>query len=334
VYYSVFGELLNNPDVYFGKDGWMFYVGANGRETYENREPVTMDEMIKIRQLFEERRDWLKEHGIKLYITFPRISQFIYEDELGPRMYRYNKTSKLDQVLNYLKKNSDLNIIDLEKPLLEAKKSAITELYYKTGTHWNYYGAYFAYKAIIERIGRDFPEVGNPTSLKDILWVHSKEARKDIDLIDMTALVGYLKGHEVKPKSAYVYSGDTIQHHFTNGKPGFPTFFIVNKKKKGPDMVMFHDSYAKFFYPYFCRHFNQSSFFWTNTFNKELVEETKPDIVIWEMSDRFIPFYFIYKNHPFSVPYIDKEKQPESILDFINNTNLLKVCGTGGETDR
>jgi|GEM_PF-420847 len=325
LYYSVFGELLNNPDVYFGNNGWMFYVGANGRETYENRVPVTQEELVQLKELFEERRDWLKERGIKLYIVFPRISQFIYEEELGSRMYRHHKTSKLDQLLSYLKNNSDLDIIDVEKPLLEAKKSAKTELYYKTGTHWNYYGAYFAYAAIIEYISRDFPAIGKPIPQDDILWVYSQEARKDIDLIDMSALTGYLKGHEVKPKGALLYAGDTVAHDFAGGKPDFPTLFIVNDRKKGPDMVMFHDSYAKFFYPYFCHHFNRSAFFWTNTFNRDLVEEEKPDLVIWEMSDRFIPFYVAYKNPSFLKAAINTRYETMELLDLLNEKDLLNM---------
>ena len=299
IYYSLFGQLLNNPEVYFGKDGWMFYVGANGRETYENREPITQSELYKIKYLFEERRDWLKERGIKLYIIFPRISQFIYEEKLGSRMFRYNKISKLEQLMSFLKANSDLDIIDVGTPLLEAKKETKAALYYKSSTHWNYYGAYFAYKAMINHINKDFPAVGEPIPLEKITWNCSVDMKKDVDLIEMAALIGYARGYELLPKNPDIYAGDTVEHNFPKGKPDFPTLYIVNKKKQSPNLLMFRDSYARQLYPYLSHHFNRSAYLWTNTFDKDLVEDDKPDMVIWEMSERFIPFYVIYKNPPF-----------------------------------
>jgi len=322
IYYSIFGQLLNNPNVYFGKDGWMFYIGANGRETYENREPISQYDLYRIKYLFEERRDWLKERGIKLYIFFPRISQFIYEEKLGPRMYRHNKISKLDQLVSFLKINSDLDIIDVEKPILEAKKTTKEELYYKSSTHWNYYGAYFAYAAIINHIYKDFPDIGQPIPFKDITWSYSADIKKDVDLIEMAALIGYLKGYELLPKNPDIYAGDTIEHHFTKGKPDFPALYVVNKKKQHPNMVMFRDSYTRHLYPYLSHHFNRSSYLWTNTFNKDLVEEEKPDMVIWEMSDRFIPYYFIYKNPPFSKVDIRNHGHQERIFNLSNMSNL------------
>ncbi len=296
MYYFLFGELLNNPDVYFGKDGWMFYVGANGRETYENREPVTEEEMLTIKQIFEERRDWLKERGIELYIVFPKISQFIYEEMLGSRMFRYNKTSKLEQLTTYLRENSDIKIIDVEKPIMDAKEISKAALYYKSSTHWNYYGAYFAYEAIINFIKKDFPDIGAPIPLKDVKMRCSIELEKDIDLIEMAALIGYLRGYELVPEHPELYAGDTIVPYFPNGKPDFPTLYIRNNKKQGPNMLMFRDSYARQLYPYMSHHFNRSCYLWTNTFTPELIEQEKPDLVIWEMSERFIPFFVIYMN--------------------------------------
>jgi len=300
IYYSIFGQLLNNPNVYFGKDGWMFYVGANGRETYENRKPVSLSDLIKIKALIEERRDWLKQRGIKLYIIFPVMTQFIYEEELGSLMFRHHKITKLQQLLTYLKANSDLDIIDVEKPLIEAKKFTKPDLCYRTSTHWTYYGAYFAYAAIINHIQKDFPEIGNPIPFKEIQWKLADSITKDVDLIEMCALSDYLKGSELRPLHPDVYAGDTVQHYFQKGEPDFPYLYVVNKKKTHPNMLMFRDSYTRHLYPYLAHHFNQSTYLWTTTFNKELVEDAKPDMVIWEMSDRFIPFYFIYKNAPFA----------------------------------
>jgi hypothetical protein len=278
----------------------MFYVGANGREVYENKRPVSEAQLAGIRSRFEERRDWLAERGIKLYIIFPRVAHFIYEEKLGPRMFRHHEQSKLEQVVDYLERNSDLNIIDVGKPLLDAKDPSKPELYYKKATHWNYYGAYFAYAALIDSIRKDFPEVGPRIPLEEIKWLQYPEPKKDMDLIQMSALVGYVMGQEIKPVHPRLYAGDTIAYCPQRSRDDFPALYAEDPQGRGPDMLMFHDSYAKYLYPYLGTHFHRSSYFWTPTFNTLLIEEGKPKLVIWEISERFIPFYFLYKNRPFA----------------------------------
>jgi hypothetical protein len=318
VYYSLFGELLDNPNVYFGKNGWFFYVGANGRESYENRKPVTEAELISIKILFEERRDWLKARGIDLYIIFPRTSQFIYEEELGRRMFRYHRVSKLDQVVSYLRAHSDLTIIDVETPLLQAKQPGKPKLYYRRATHWNYYGSYFAYAAIIDRIGKDHPSLGDPIPLEEIQWKQYEEPRKDMDLIHMAALTGYVTGQEIKPVHPRVNAADTARLLLTSVEYDFPRLYVVNPEKKDLRLVMFHDSFTRYLMPYLSQHFDRCAYFWTPAFNRELVREEQPDIVIWELTERFVPFYFIYKNKLFA----DQDRQRIEDLKVPGFTDL------------
>lgn len=294
--YSAFGELIYNPNVYFGRDGWFFYIGANGRETYENRQPVSAARLERIRLLLEERRDWLASQGTELYLFFPRTSAFIYEDKLGPRLFRYHKKSKLDQLMEYLAEHSSLNIIDVGKPLVEARDTAFTDLYYRKATHWNYYGAWFAYHEVMNSIRADHPECGEVIPLEEIRWLRYPEPRKDMDLIHMAALTGYVMGEEIKPLHPKVNRGDTLEYHPLSDAYDVPRLCIRNRESRGPRMLMFHDSYARYLMPYLNGHFRQSTYLWTPAFSREAVLQEKPDVVIWEMTERFIPFYFLYRN--------------------------------------
>ena len=87
-------------------------------------------------------------------------------------------------------------------------------------------------------------------------------------------------------------------------------------------MMMFRDSYTKYLYPYLCYNFHRSSYIWINTFYRDLVEEEKPDMVIWEMSERFIPFFFIYKNPPFQNTETKKQSQQNILMNLLNNPNI------------
>lgn len=319
LYFKTFGQLINNPDIYFGKDGWMFYVGALGRELFENRHPFTVDEMQKTTDLFVERRDWLKKQGIKFYIFFPRVSQFIYEEMLGPRMVRHNTPSKLEQLVQYMKSHSDLDIIDVATPILRAKDSIKTDLYHRNDSHWNYQGTYFAYDTIINYLRRDFPEIEPPIPYNDIRWVWSEDYKGD--LADYAALTGYVIRAQFIPLHKKLCE---LEPDFSTGEDNFERITTQPSNPNMPSMLMFRDSYAKYLVPYMGHHFSKSTYIWTYTFNKEVIHQHKPKIVLWQMSERFI-YTFPIKNQPFF--------ETDVLTEHFNNTGF-KIKNSSSVTFR
>jgi hypothetical protein len=285
--YSIFHELADNPNVYFGKDGWMYFVGETAREAFENRHPLTPEQLVKMKEVLIARRDWLKQRGIHFYLIFPPMAYSVYEENLGPRLFRHNKKSKLDQLLEYLKKNTDLDVIDIYTPIMQAKKKCPFELYYKTDVHWNYVGAYFAYHAMIDYMKKDFPDIGDALAFKDIFWFQFDDHIGV--LLKLIALDDYLTNHECFPCSKYLNTKTDTLH------PVYPEYVspedplcIVNKHVHRPKMLMFRDSFSFWLIKYLTNHFSSSTYLWTPIFYPSIIEKEKPDIVIQEMADHFI----------------------------------------------
>ncbi len=291
MYYSLFGQLLNNPYVYFGKEGWMFYIGEGYRDFFENKIPLTETELHDIKTIFETIRDTVEAQGARFYVIIPRLPHYVYEDKLGGRLFQHRKPSKFEQFTALMKRSSDLNIIDVNTLIKEARKKTGLDMYYKTDSHWNYTGAYLAYNKLMQSISNDFPSCGKPIPFPEIKWAYTKDTIAD--LADMSGMQGYVtkSGYVPQHPALWAYT-DTLP------PPAFYPFrhtFTVNSNRNGPNMLIFHDSYARFLYPYLGYHFSKSTFLWTFIFDNSYITQFKPDIVIWEMSERSLQ-HFIFEN--------------------------------------
>ena len=295
VEYSIFRELINNPIVHFGKDGWLYFIGGAAKENYENRYPLSPQELKKMKEVLIARRDWLHKRGIHFYVIFPPLTHFIYEENIGPRMWRYNQKSKIDQLLEYLKLNSNLDVIDIYNPLMEEKKKGKMQLYFKDNCHWSYKGGYVAYDAVIKYIKNDFQNVGNPIDYNEIIWTELKGYTPD--LMRLLAIDKYFSFHECFPVFKYKIPTDTIYPvYYGVGSPIRP-FCLNTKRDDRPSMLMYGDSYSACILSFLNNNFDRTIFVGTHFFYPSIIEKEKPDIVIQEMADGTI-YDLLLQNPP------------------------------------
>ena len=284
--YTVLGQ-FNDPNVYFGKDGWMFYIGQNAKEMYENHHPLSAQELEKMKSVLVERRNWLRERGMKFYLMFPPMSNFVYPEKIGDGLYCFNKKRKLEQLADYLTQHTDLQLIDVFDPIVEAKKKYRYDMFYKTDAHWTQVGAYFAYAAIIDRLRKDFPDIMEAVPFRNIKWYEIDNTQAD--LVEMISLEGYITRHDYLPICRkFKAATDTVFYNYPEYTSPFPALYEINNNVKTPKMLMFRDSYANYLIPYLSGHFHQCSYIWSPVFLGSIVEKEKPDIVIWEMAERMI----------------------------------------------
>ncbi|HOY33061.1 MAG TPA: hypothetical protein PKW80_14370 [Bacteroidales bacterium] len=307
--YSIFRKVLNNQNVHFGENNWMYYIGGVCRENYENRNPLTPEELKKMKDVLVARRDWLMERDIHFYLVFPTMSYAVYEEYIGPRLWRYHQKSKLEQLLEYLKLNTDLDIIDIHNPLMEAKKNNYADLYYRSNSHWTHYGAYVAYAAMIEQISRDYPETGTPLPLKDITWIKFPNYKPDLYVL--IAIEKFVKYCEYMPSNDKLTAAtETTYPVYPEFSSPAPAYCFHNKTINNPSVLMYGDSFGGFLLYYLTNNFSKTYFLYTHLFYPTIIEKEKPDIVIQEMAD-----YTIYKILDQNPVMIDKK---DSIHSRIN----------------
>lgn len=293
--FFVFKQLVNNQVIHFGDDGWMFYIAGPAKENFENRQPLTIQELEKIKGVLVARNEWLKKRGIHFYLIFPPMPQSIYKEYVGLRLRQYYKQTKSEQLIEYLKLNSDLDVIDVYTPLMKAKYSGYSKPYYKNNCHWNYYGGYIGYCTVINYIKKDFPNIGDPLTTKDFNWVESEDFKPD--LLRLMDIDKFYKFTEIAPKFVDNIITDTIYPFYLDLWTPAPPAIIRTKRVNYPSMLMYGDSYAGALLKFLFCNFSKSTFIWTPLFHPLIIEKEKPDMVIQEMVDVSIS-NILLKNKP------------------------------------
>ena len=154
--------------VIVGKNGTMFEGTGERRiegdkidffdnvSDYLGRLPFHQGELDQWYTTIKQRNCWLKQQGIDYLFAIAPTKALVYPELLPDVLSQLKSTEKksrielLDQHLN---QNQSLAFLNLTQPLVEAKSlHSDLNLFYRTDFHWNYIGAYYAYKAIIEML--------------------------------------------------------------------------------------------------------------------------------------------------------------------------------------
>ncbi|KWT93550.1 alginate O-acetyltransferase AlgX-related protein [Candidatus Magnetominusculus xianensis] len=281
-------KLLNSspiPDqVVFGHDDWLFLSAQRVLDDYKGIKPFTPVELANIKHTLLERQRWLAQRGMKYYVIIAPNKETIYPEYLPDFIKKVGPKTRTDQLIEYMGDNAPVTIIDLRDALLKAKQKGL--LFHKTDTHWNYYGAFWAYRQIMKAM--DFPGA-EPMDISDFT-LHKKDL-KGGDLYKLLSLSDMFSDedvifHPVKPLRSVL------------GKPGNyanpcwdPNTPIVVKEiddPRLPKIVIFRDSFFIDLLNFSAEHFQRSVFLWTMTFDKDIIEKEHPDIVVTQLIERDI----------------------------------------------
>lgn len=145
-----FGKLLNSGVVVLGKEGWLFFGNSVGQGIDQYRGLLTLDGggLSQIQNYFTAIQEAVAQAGIPLVVAIAPEKHSIYPEFL-PLGLSNKGHSPADQIMDG---PSGAQILDLRTVLLDAKATSPHPLYYKTDSHWNEFGAYLAYRAIMERL--------------------------------------------------------------------------------------------------------------------------------------------------------------------------------------
>ncbi|MFC2155988.1 hypothetical protein ACFLRB_05825, partial [Acidobacteriota bacterium] len=277
------------PSVMVGKQGWLYLAKQNERndqiEYFRSLTLFSREELQQWKESLEKRRDWLARRGIHYLFVIAANKSTIYPEFLPGSIRRVHKQSRLDQLLDYMEKNSDIKILDLRPVMFAAKKERL--VYHKTDSHWNRYGAFLAYREIMKALSGFFED----TRPADISNFDIREKEKSGgDLAIMLSLQNSIyrdKAFEVEPKSpAYARKGTPLKEKY----PGVSQSVIECDRGTLPNAIMVHDSFANRLKPFLSEHFSRVVYLrdWGLNFYADLIKKEKPAVVIEEMAERFL----------------------------------------------
>ncbi len=267
-----------------GKKSWLFSTDYDIAGDFRNTKLFTQEELEQIRKNLEELYAWYKQRNIKFYIFIAPSKYRIYPEYLPLHLKINQGISKLEQLIDYMQKNSHVKIITAHAQLIEAKKNA--EVFYAHDTHWNFQGGYIGYQVLMTEIMADFPQIGilSPDDFDRV-----KTRYPNADLARMLSLENILLNDEwafVYKHKSEVIPGKHV--HYKTVSPLYPSIFTEHANSTLPRAVFYRDSFTNLMLPFLMNHFSRACFIWTYEHSVEVTDIEKPDLVVMEIIENRI----------------------------------------------
>ncbi len=288
-------------DVTLGQDGWLF-LGSPRPSNKGNDNPFgdarhieiySQEDLEVAAAQLEKRRDWLKSQNIEYIYTVAPNKHTIYFDKLPKNIKKEGPRSGTDQLLGYLKENTDVTVVDLRPALLEKRKTA--DVYFKYDTHWNLLGANLAQYDIMLAVNKLVPD-----SYPARLFEDNEFEFRAIDKPgDLSAMVQLEKHTEVHPLPRLRGLCLPIDRSTEQDLAKMRKVTTCDKGRKSA--LVYRDSFGDSLQLYFSRQFEVATYVWKQSDFESLYKEIairKPDVVIEEVVERVLPYIPSDKGFP------------------------------------
>ena len=268
-----------HKDVYTGFSGWFFYSGDSALRNYHNLDRLSEKELSRTVDSLKKIQAICARRNKKLYVLICPDKHKVYGEFFpGTPKIRPDSLSRARQLEQSLKQNG-IDVIYPLETLLEKKSENI--LYWKTDTHWNAMGAYFAYLDLMKVIRRNYPDI----PLCSIQAVE-KVQRARGDLTDLSLdMIGADVQWYPAPRFSGIYSG--MQKEMDTRDAG--CLRLMNPHGKY-NLLILRDSFASALLPCLANSFHSVTALWSFQPPPGMVEDfPKFDIIIFECVERYLP---------------------------------------------
>lgn len=283
-----------STDVLEGQDGWLFLVGgSNIVVTLYDRRCLFLSD-AKLQQwvdLMQVRARRLERMGIQyVHINVP-CKLTIYDHKLTiPPIIDWTLSPAV-RLRELVHRSPYARVwLDLIEPFRAARDQQ--PIYYKTDSHWSGEGCFLAYKLLCEKIGiapvpamlarrsrevEVFLDLGSKMEPPMGEHIKAYDYAQDSNLAYANSVAQYLK---IAQAGAKVHVGSHVRYR--NDSPG------AAKKK----VLIFGDSYSNSepgaLTGMLAETVRDVEFVWSSNFDWSYIRRTRPDVVIFELVERFM----------------------------------------------
>ena len=282
--YFIF-ETSSNDSVIIGEEGWLFYIES--LHDYQRINQYSQEELEAIRGKVMRTKKYFAEQGIEFVIFIGPNKNTIYGEYMPSKYYVSDESSRIEQLVEYLKETTDVNIIYPNEELNEAKEIHPELLYYlKLDTHWNYMGGYFGSIPLLESLKV------SPVDFEDIEYTIVNEPDFIWGGYDEANMLGLAR--ELNEDTNYIlhggaldyvrYQGDSRRNvDYYNGV--IRTYSDIGDKRK---VFLARDSFGEAITPYLGAAFSEVCSVKTADLYAGQIEMEKPDILVLEIVERSV----------------------------------------------
>jgi alginate O-acetyltransferase complex protein AlgJ len=268
-----------------GRDGWFFFGDERAIAQVRGLSGLTDAQLDRWVRELETRQQWLRDRGIAYLLVLVPNKHRVYAEYLPPSVPRMGGTSTLDQLAARLAADRDIEVLDVRHVLQQAGRTRRT--YHKTDTHWNDYGAYAAYTAILRRTSGLLP------AFAPMRPVAVKRLDRTTPGLGLSRIVGLSRAYPelsydlvVQDPRAAIPPARRAAHH-QRAERRLP-FAMGTGDTSQPTAVVFRDSFANALVPYLSENFSRVVYVWAGDIDPNAIDSEKPDIVIHEIAERFL----------------------------------------------
>ncbi len=269
--------------VMLGKKNWLYYTPDNVLDDLQGKIPFTAKQLDQWKNYFENKRDWLAERGIYYLLVIVPNKHSIYPENIKDNYLSEKGKTRTDQLAEYLTDHSEIEFIDLRGSLVREKINH--RVYFPTDLHLNDKGAFIAYKEIIRKVSKWFPQE------KVIDSSNIREQVKCATDGELAVMLGLPDCYPAYRHIVEVHSPCSMTHELI--------LESAPKKYKGTQVcesaalhgVVFMDSMGLRIMPFLSENFKRVHFLW-RYFGYDVMQEIlekdqeHPDIVIEEVLER------------------------------------------------
>ncbi len=276
-------HMVESDQTLLGEDQWLFNRSGHSLEDYQAADYYSEEELIQILDTMIRVRDYYAALDIDFVVFLAPNKEQIYGEYMPDDIEVYSEYKRLDQIVDYIRDNSDVTVVYPKEELLAAKDEF--QVYYKYDSHWNNVGAFIAAQQLIEATG------GQRTDLADLSVVNTGPRSGDLAQLcnlsnvlnddNLLAVAGYLEG---VPVSIIEESSD---HNFTRAQ------------STGLDdrtLLMIRDSFGAVMMPYLERYYQNTIFVHRDAYSIDFIDKYQPDIVVYQVVERLNSDVFLNDN--------------------------------------
>lgn len=278
------GWLATSPQdlVVMGRDGWLYLDAEDCLLDYQGLAPLSEKDLAHISANLSRARKRANPDTARFLVIVAPDKHTIYPEYLPANRRKVQPGTRLDQLLDYNRSHARLPILDLRPVLLEAKTH--DTVYYRTDTHWNYLGAFYAYQEIIRTLGADFPAL-KAHDLADYEIIRTEIP--GLGLAPMISMQNWLSETEVQLIPRFQRRAQIVPLGYP--LPGDRAAVVSQVDDPSlPTAVVFHDSFALALIPYLQEHFSRVVFIRSYKVDETIIARENPDIVITQFVERMI----------------------------------------------
>jgi alginate O-acetyltransferase complex protein AlgJ len=281
-------------NVLIGRDGWLFWLGEDGRSLdrlYRGTLPIEDSGIAATAAELARREHYLASRGIAYLVVVVPEKFTIYPEHLPEFVIQSPAPHPLVR-LGAMIVAAGVSYIDLTDALRNAKASA--RVYYQTDSHWNLFGAAVGYEMIMREVqqllgDKRLPAIAaplRPPYVPGADWYRG-------DLARMIVGAPFYREPDYAPLSKVLAdpSGRCARRIDDGKDDGFQLYHCARPGL--PKAIVYHDSMAIYLMPLVSENFSRVLFVSGQRLDAALIEREKPDIVIEELVERglLVPGY-------------------------------------------